>query len=305
MIDVPCQLTPTVSGFELGNLYGPRPTSITLLSRIYGGPRRWSQVYQVTVDAWDQSVSELQLPAYFVLKLYVASELTSLEDWDPYGLDHHDPGAEEEQRKMTELETRAYSKLIGCPVTPKWYGTYQFTLPSGEISVGILLEYFDGEPISQEYVLDKNGETLPFAERMIVAAEAINQLHSRRVLHGDIREPNILILSNPQDPFPIRFVDFGRSLPIEGVGKKIVENDFQAETEKWMELLLEYFGLDVEESFPAFRAIPREGAIMKFIETWDIRPTYEEQIEATVAMMMARGNSNEAAIREVVIETTR
>ncbi|KAF8606953.1 hypothetical protein BDV93DRAFT_505826 [Ceratobasidium sp. AG-I] len=306
MIDVPCRFTPKRSSPELGNLYnGPQPTSVTLLRRIYGGPRRWSQVYQAKVHTWDRPVAGLQLPDSFVLKLYVASELSSIEDWDPYGLDHLGPEAEKEQREMIERETQAYSRLVGCPVTPRWYGTYQFILPNKEISVGTLLEYIDGKPISRKYILDEHGVTLPFAERMNTAAEALDQVHSRRVLHGDLRESNILILNNPHDPFPIRFVDFGRSLPVEGVAKKIVKNDFRAETESWMELLVEYYGLDVEESFPEFRAIPREGAIMKFIKTWDIRPTYEEQIEAMVAMAMSRGNSNEAAMREMAIECTR
>ena len=122
MIEVPGQLKPLICGFELGDLYdGPRATGITLLQRIYGGPQRWSQVYQATIDAWNQPVSERQLPEHFVLKIYV-------EDWDPYGLDHHDPQAEEEQRTMLELETRAYRRLVGCPVTPRWYGTYQVSI---------------------------------------------------------------------------------------------------------------------------------------------------------------------------------
>ncbi|KAF8598480.1 hypothetical protein BDV93DRAFT_337509 [Ceratobasidium sp. AG-I] len=137
---------------------------------------------------------------------------------------------------------------------------------------------------------------------MITAAEAITQLHSRGVLHGDIREPNIILLNNPHDPFPIQFVDFGSSLPIEGIREDVVKNDFRAETERWMVLLLGYFGLDAMEGFPALRTIPREGAIMKFIETWDIRPTREEQVEAMVAKRMAKGHCNEATIREILLE---
>ncbi|KAF8598478.1 hypothetical protein BDV93DRAFT_547393 [Ceratobasidium sp. AG-I] len=306
MIKVPCQLTSTKSNLELGSLYdGPRPTSITLLQRIYGGPRRWSQVYRAKVGDWDRPVLDLQPPESFVLKLYVVSEVSSLEDWDPDGLDHLGPEAEKKQRTMAERETQAYSRLTGCPVTPRWYGTYQFTLPSGEVSEGTLLEYLDGKQISREYILDENGGTLPFAERMITAAEALDQVHSRLVLHGDIREANILILNDTHDPFPIRFVDFGFSRPIERLRKKAVRIHFRAETERWMVLLLKYFGLRVEESYPEFRAIPREGVIMKFIETWDIRPTYEEQIEAMVAMMMAQGNLNEVVIRKIAIETIR
>ena len=126
MIAVPCQLAPALSGFEVGSLYdGPRPLCITLLRMIHGGPRRWSQVYYVRIDSWDQPVTELNLPERFVLKLYVASELSNFEDWDPCGLDHVGPKAEEEQREMIAQETHAYQALIGCPVTPRWFGIYQ------------------------------------------------------------------------------------------------------------------------------------------------------------------------------------
>lgn len=135
---------------------------------------------------------------------------------------------------------------------------------------------------------------------MITAAEAIDQVHSRRVLHYDIREENILILNNPQDPFPIRFIDFGHSRPTEGDSEELIADDFRTETENWMALLIGYYGLEPKESFPALRAIPREGAIVKFIKTWNIRATYEEQVEAIVAKRMARGPCSEAALKRII-----
>ncbi|KAF8598482.1 hypothetical protein BDV93DRAFT_609830 [Ceratobasidium sp. AG-I] len=299
MIDLACQLKPTFSGFELGNLYnGPRPATVTLSRRIYGGPRRWSQVYQVAVDSWDRPVSELKLPAHFVLKLYVASELTSLEDWDTYGLDHLGPNAEEEQREMIEQETRAYEKLIGCPVTPRWFGTYQFTLPSKETCMGTLLEYIDGESLSCHYVLDRNQDILPFAERMVTAAEALDQLHSRGVRHGDIREPNIILLPSPQERFPLRFVDFGASAVYESdeLTEESAQLKLRDDTSSLMKLLIGYFGLSPASSRPPLRAIPRQGAIVKFLEAWNTRATYEEQVEALVAEIMARGVTDEAML---------
>lgn len=126
MIELPCQLKPVLSCFEPRNFYdGPQPLCITLLRKIYGGPRRWSQIYYAKVDSWDQPVSELHLPQHFVLKLRVVSELCSYEDWDPFGPDHPGPDAEEAQRERAERETQAYQSLIGCPVTPRWFGTYQ------------------------------------------------------------------------------------------------------------------------------------------------------------------------------------
>lgn len=126
MIELPCSLTPGRFDSKFGDLYdGPQPTSITLLRIIYGGPRVWSQVYEARVDSWDRPVADSQPSERFILKLYVASELSNLENADADDFDHLGANPQEAQRAMTQQETLAYSKLIGCPVTPRWYGTYQ------------------------------------------------------------------------------------------------------------------------------------------------------------------------------------
>ncbi|KAF8601414.1 hypothetical protein BDV93DRAFT_558494 [Ceratobasidium sp. AG-I] len=305
MVEFPCQLTPTFTDYEPLNLYdGPQPVRITLLSRIHGGPRCWSQVYRAEVDSWNKSASEFHPPAGFVLKLYVPSELPSHAEWDPYCRGHLGSDAEEKQREMITREARAYRALVGCPVTPKWFGTYQFTLPSGEISVGTLLEYIDGEPLSDEYILNANGETRPFSERMITAAVALDQLHSYGVGHGDIREPNIIVITSPQEPFPMRFVDFGASAVYER--DELIEESaqfkFEDDARNLMHLVLGYFDLDAASSRPLLRTIPRQGAIVKFLEAWDTRATYEEQVEAAVTEIMARGVTDETMVREMVLE---
>lgn len=91
----------------------------------------------------------------------------------------------------------------------------------------------------------------------------------------------------------------------DGITESIFKHDFQEDAERLLDLLVGYFGLDCASAHPPLRAIPRHGAIMKFLEAWDIRPTYEEQIEATVARMMASGATNEAALREQAIEVVR
>lgn len=57
-----------------------------------------------------------------------------------------------------------------CDTEMVWYLSSEYPCSSlifdNEICTGILLEYLDGEPLSQQYVLDENGETLPFAERV-------------------------------------------------------------------------------------------------------------------------------------------
>ncbi|KAF8594245.1 hypothetical protein BDV93DRAFT_580492 [Ceratobasidium sp. AG-I] len=60
-----------------------------------------------------------------------------------------------------------------------------------------------------------------------------------------------------------------------------------------MHLVLGYFDLDAASSRPLLRIIPRQGAIIKFLEAWDTRATYEEQVEAAVTEIMARGITDE------------
>ncbi|KAF8598477.1 hypothetical protein BDV93DRAFT_337483 [Ceratobasidium sp. AG-I] len=168
----------------------------------------------------------------------------------------------------------------------------------------MLLEQLDGEPISQQYVLNENGETLPFAERMVMAAEALDQLHSRGVQHGNIREPNILLIPSPQEQFPLRFVDFGASAVYESgeLTEEYARFKLEDDTRNFLSLALEYFGLDAASSRPLLRAIPRQGPIVKFLEAWGTRATYEEQVEAAVAEIMARGVTDEAMVRRMVLE---
>lgn len=91
----------------------------------------------------------------------------------------------------------------------------------------------------------------------------------------------------------------------DGITETIAKHDFQEDTERLLDLLVEYLGLDFASARPPLRAIPRQGAIMRLLEAWDIHPTYEEQIEATIARMMAGEATNEAALREQAIEVVR
>lgn len=146
MIETPCRLDPAAPPPDISQLYaGPRPTSITLLDIIHGGPRRWSQVYLANVAEWDGAFSESQTPSSLVLKLYVSSELDSLEDWDPYESDHLGSDPHESQKRMARLESEAYPLLVGCPVTPRWYGTY-------EVSVHCLSQRASNEPTNMSVV---------------------------------------------------------------------------------------------------------------------------------------------------------
>lgn len=142
---------------------------------------------------------------------------------------------------------------------------------------------------------------------MVAAAEAVDHFHSRGVYHGHICEANTMVLKNPQERFPIRIVGFGYSDLYEGEGwtEKDVKLSLDSDTSSLMKLLVGYFGLTPESAFPLLRAIPREGAIVKFLEAWDVRASYEEQLEAGVAQYMARGATDEARIRRRLVKYVR
>lgn len=129
MIETPCRLKPSPLPSTIDQLYtGPQPISITLLEMIHGGARRWSQVYRVEINEWKGRLPETQAPTSFVLKLYVPSELDSLEDWDPYESNHLGSDPQESQHRMAKQENKAYQSLIGCTLTPRWYGSYEVSV---------------------------------------------------------------------------------------------------------------------------------------------------------------------------------
>jgi serine/threonine protein kinase len=138
---------------------------------------------------------------------------------------------------------------------------------------------------------------------MVAAAEALDQLHLRGVSHNDIREPNILILPGRQEPFPIRFIDFGVACTFPGdeIASEYAKHAFEQDSHWFVRLLADYFGLSQEAARPILRTIPRQGAIVKFLEAWAVHPTYEEQLKATIALTVRYKNCNEERAREMVM----
>jgi serine/threonine protein kinase len=139
---------------------------------------------------------------------------------------------------------------------------------------------------------------------MVTAAEALDQLHSRGISHGDIREANVIVISGSQERFPMRFVDFGAANVIsrDEMAGEAANGVFHVDTILLLRLLVEYFGISREAARPLLRAIPRRGAIMKFIEVWQIHPTYEEQLQSAIAGLMRRRGCSEEIARECVID---
>lgn len=179
-------------------------------------------------------------------------------------------------------------------------------MPNNEKCTGIVLDHIAGKPLSYAYIYDSEGEKLPFEERVskyiicrflplflivsqvLAAAEALECVHSCGVTHGDIREANIIMARNPQGRFDLRFIDFGAgdvwsSNQIEG---DEIRECSRLDSRNLLRLILEYFGFSRREAIPLLRAMPRQGAILKFLEVLDIQPTLEAQIEFAVARVM-------------------
>lgn len=169
----------------------------------------------------------------------------------------------------------------------------------------MVLDYLAGKTLSYAYIFDHEGCKLPFEERVskhiicrllplfltnsqaLSAAEALEHVHSYGVTHGDIREANIIMVQNLQGHFDIRFIDFGYGDVWYGkTASDEARECSRLDSRNLLRLLLEYFGFSRREAIPLLRAMPRQGAILKFLEVLDIQPTLEAQIEFEVARVM-------------------
>ncbi|KAF8604884.1 hypothetical protein BDV93DRAFT_605772 [Ceratobasidium sp. AG-I] len=306
MIALPCNLKAATPPSEFKCLYdGPQPENITLIRQIHGGPRCWSQVYEVNIFSWKRLISWDNYGSTFVLKLYVPSELTCEEGWDLDVTNSPVSDPEGAQSDMVRREKEAYQKLNGCPVAPRWYGTYEFELPSGEKCMGAVLDYLQGEPLSKRYAFGMDGERLPVEHRMIAAAEALDQIHSRGVSHGDIKRANIILIPGAHNCLQMMFVDFGAATTCDTPAENEKDNMYAEEDcEQLYRILLSCLSVSPKEIRPLLRALPRQGPIIKFLDVAGIRATYEEQLEEVVRSIMSFGNSEQVARNKAISVVT-
>jgi serine/threonine protein kinase len=188
--------------------------------------------------------------------------------------------------------------------------------------MGALLGYIDGGRFS-DYALRFGGSEniLPFGERvrlfcsclrrlclirllMTAAAEALDRLHSRGVYHRDISEANIIFVPGRREHFPMGFVDFGAAGTFTRgqIDNEHVKAAFEHDsTSRLLFLLIEYFGLTRQEARPLLRAIPRQGVTKKFVDAWNIYPTYEEKLQTVVSSAMSREGCTEETARKYLV----
>jgi hypothetical protein len=134
---LPVSIEPSKSSEYDNDYFGPRATSITLSSALSTGQFRWSQVYCGTVDDWGEvSNNNGDLPSSVAIKLYLPSALDRNQPHKYWEAEHLGDHPQESQQHMVARESMAYRRLVGCPVTPKWYGTYDVCNDNRIASVG-------------------------------------------------------------------------------------------------------------------------------------------------------------------------
>ncbi|KAJ8296649.1 Traf2 and NCK-interacting protein kinase [Rhodotorula toruloides] len=95
-------------------------------------------------------------------------------------------------------EVKALKHLEGCAAAPELYGVFVRTDEQG----------YKWMVIVSERIRGKRCRLGDFKKYRLKIACALMSLHSRKVLHDDVRPPNVLITDN----LGIKFVDFGRAL---------------------------------------------------------------------------------------------
>jgi hypothetical protein len=132
---------------------------------------------------------------------------------------------------------------------------------------------------------------------VIAAADALVELHSYRVAHVEPSETNIMVLSDPNEPLPIRFVDFGCSLVIP-LSKLKTTRAKSALVSDRVGLFLTLVGVSSftqEEVRPLLREIPHKDSVQQLIDLWGIKPTVEEEKARHIARWVKWGISEEKA----------
>jgi len=84
-------------------------------------------------------------------------------------------------------------------------------------------------------------------------------------------------------------IDFGASTTYLGdrVTSEAAQEEFFSDSRTLLGLLVSCFRLTRAQARPLLRAIPREGAIMKFVDAWGVQPTYDAELNHMVASLMA------------------
>ncbi len=89
-------------------------------------------------------------------------------------------------------------------------------LEEGAFSPALVLEYFDGTPLSPQ-LFSAPDNLKRFLEIALKIARTVEQVHQARIIHGDIKPSNILIMP---DTFDLKLIDFG-------VAKKLAPNQHE------------------------------------------------------------------------------
>jgi serine/threonine protein kinase len=135
------------------------------------------------------------------------------------------------------------------------------------------------------------------ASQVVAAADALVELHSYRVAHLDLSDCNVMILPDPNECFPIRFIDFGCALVIPVSRLKTSKANYSIGTDRVQLLytLVKTWSYRKKEARPLLRAIPARDSVQLLIDKWGILPTLEEEKARSIAQLMEWGISEEEA----------
>ncbi|TDL18657.1 hypothetical protein BD410DRAFT_806377 [Rickenella mellea] len=209
------------SEIDVPTLIDARPLEI--------GQDKWAQIYACQMED-----PRLEGQADVVLKLYQEQYFPPRYDEEDYSIPNYESELQSRNGatgEMTEellawTETWAYARLQSLQGTciPIFYGTYEFILPDGEVSLGIILSFVRGVDLQAYCHLVSREEKMNnwhnVARDICVA---IDKIHKLGVMHGDTRSDNIMI-STPSTDDPttsepchpvVTIIDFAlsRSLP--------------------------------------------------------------------------------------------
>jgi serine/threonine protein kinase len=139
---------------------------------------------------------------------------------------------------------------------------------------------------------------------VLAAAEALDEIHSRGVAHGDLRTANIILVPGRSNCLQMMFVDFGTATTWTSATKdeRGPKKSAQEDCGELYRLLLKCLNVPHRRMCPLLRALPRQGPILKFLEVGGIKATYEEQFQEAIKRVMSRGGT-ETFARQRAVET--